>query len=122
MKFTEDYATGVNVIRSYDHSGIMINNNNHTQSLVVSSNSLIENWPVQQISELNTDTLSLILELEPEVIVVGTGNKLEFPSPQTYSSIINQGIGIEFMDSGAACRTYNILISENRRVVAGIIL
>lgn len=122
MKFTEDYATGVNVVRSYDSSGITINTKSYSQSLVVSSNSLIENWPLQQISDLNTETLDLILELKPEVIVIGTGSKLEFPSPQTYSNIINQGIGIEFMDSGAACRTYNILISENRRVVAGIIL
>jgi len=122
MKFTEDYATGINVVRSYDSSGIVINTTSYSQSLIVSSNSLIENWPLQQISGLNTDTLSLLLELEPEVIVIGTGNRLEFPTPQAYSSIINQGIGIEFMDSGAACRTYNILISENRRVVAGIIL
>jgi len=122
MKFTEDYATGVNVVRSYDHSGIIINTQSYSQSLVVSCDSLIENWPIQQINDLSSDALNLILELEPEVIVIGTGSKLEFPSPQAYSSIINQGIGIEFMDSGAACRTYNILISENRRVVAGIIL
>ena len=122
MKFTEDYATGVNVIRSYDDSGIIINSNHYSNSLVVSSNRLIDSWPIQQINELNPDALGLLLELEPEVIVIGTGHRLEFPSPKAYASIINQGIGIEFMDSGAACRTYNILISENRKVVAGIIL
>ena len=122
MKFSEDYATGVNVIRAYDDTSISINSNTFTQSLAVSSNSLIEHWPVKHINDLNSEALKLLLELQPEVIVIGTGNKLEFPSPQTYSSVISQGIGIEFMDSGAACRTYNILISENRKVVAGIIL
>jgi len=122
MKFSEDYAVGVNVIRSYDDTSISINSNTFTQSLAVSSNSLIEDWPVKHINNLSTEALNLLLELQPEVIVIGTGSKLEFPSPETYSNVINQGIGIEFMDSGAACRTYNILISENRKVVAGIIL
>ena len=122
MKFSEDYATGVNVIRAYDDTSISINNQSFTESLAVSSHSFIEHWPVKHINELNSASLNLLLELQPEVIVIGTGNKLEFPSPQTYSEVINQGIGIEFMDSGAACRTYNILISENRKVVAGIIV
>jgi uncharacterized protein len=122
MKFSEDYATGVNVIRSYDDTSININNRRYTQSLVVSSNSLIDNWPIKQISQLNTTSLNPLLELQPEVIIIGTGSRLEFPSAQAYASIINQGIGIEFMDSAAACRTYNILISENRQVVAGIII
>lgn len=122
MKFSEDYAIGVNVIRSYDSSGISINNKTYTQSLIVSGNSLIQDWPIQTIDQLNTDLLDLVLELQPEVIVIGTGDKLEFPTPQAYASIINRGVGIEFMDSGAACRTYNVLISENRKVVAGIIL
>lgn len=122
MKFSEDYAIGHNVIRSYDDTSININSSTYCQSLALSSSRLIEDWPIKKISDLNSTTLNLLLELEPEVIVIGTGNKLEFPHPQAYASIINQGIGIEFMDSGAACRTYNILISENRNVVAGIIL
>ena len=122
MKFSEDYAIGVNVIRSYDDNSISINSNTYTQSLIVSNNSLIENWSIQQISQLNTEHLSLLLELKPEVIVIGTGAKLQFPSASNYANIINRGIGIEFMDSGAACRTYNILVSENRNVVAGIII
>lgn len=122
MKFTEDYAIGVNVIRGYDASSVSINNKTYNQSLIVSSNSLIEDWSVIHVTDLNAEALSLLLELKPEVILIGTGDKLEFPHPKTYANIINQGIGIEFMDSGAACRTYNVLISESRNVVAGIIL
>lgn len=122
MKFSEDYATGVNVIRSYDDTSISINSQTYNKSLVVSGDSLIEDWNIKQVNELNPENLSQLLELQPEVILIGTGTNIEFPHPATYSSIINQGIGIEFMDSRAACRTYNILISENRKVVAGIIL
>ena len=122
MKFSEDYATGVNVIRSYDDTSISINSQTYNKSLVVSGDSLIEGWNIKQVNELNPENLSQLLELQPEVILIGTGTNIEFPHPATYSRIINQGIGIEFMDSRAACRTYNILISENRKVVAGIIL
>jgi uncharacterized protein len=63
-----------------------------------------------------------ILALKPELIIIGTGNKLVFPAVELYSSIIQHGIGVDFMDTGAACRTYNILMSEDRDVVAGLIL
>jgi len=63
-----------------------------------------------------------ILSLKPELIIIGTGNKLVFPPAEAYSAAISFGIGIDFMDTRAACRTYNILMSENRNIVAGLIL
>ena len=73
------------------------------------------------ILALDASACRQILEHQPEVILIGTGNQLIFPEPSIYIDIVNQGVGIEFMDSGAACRTYNILMSEDRRVIAGII-
>ncbi len=122
MKFSEDYNPSANVINAYSDTEIIINRRPFTQSLIVSNFALIEDWPLQHIDELGPELLQPMLELQPEVILIGTGQNIQFPHPGTYASVINQGIGIEFMDSGAACRTYNILLSEERRVVAGIVL
>lgn len=122
MKFAEDLVNSAFVIHSYDESGININQRLYTQSLVLSANRLIEDWPIQQIDQLEQSLLEPIIELDPEVIIIGTGPNLVFPHPQTYAWIINQGKSIEFMDTGAACRTYNVLLSEGRKVVAGFIL
>lgn len=122
MKFSEDYSSGSYVINGYDAEGIIINQRAYTSSLIVSNRQLLENWPLQDITTLGTDHLTPILELKPEVILIGTGSKLIFPPASSYANVIHSGLGIEFMDSVAACRTYNILLSEDRNVVAGIIL
>lgn len=122
MKFSEDFNAGSQVINRYDDTSITINEKTFNHSLIVSNFELIENWPVDDIKKLSSQSLQTILELQPEVIIIGTGKQILFPPPESYSSVINQGIGIEFMDTGAACRTYNVLLSEDRKVAAGIIL
>ena len=122
MKLTEDYADGVNVIQGYEHNGININGRLYSRSLVVSNRQLEDNWLVTDITQLVSTDLEPLLAPEPEVIIIGTGKRIIFPSPAIYANVIRQGIGIEFMDTPAACRTYNILVSENRKVSAGIIL
>ena len=122
MKLSEDYNAGTYMINGYDSEGIIINQRSYSSSLIVSNHRLIEDWPMRDISELSADYLAPILELNPEVILIGTGSNLIFPPPSSYARVIESGLGIEFMDSVAACRTYNILLSEDRSVVAGIIL
>ncbi|MCW8854464.1 MAG: Mth938-like domain-containing protein [Gammaproteobacteria bacterium] len=122
MKFSEDFNSGSQVIDRYDDNSITINEKMFTQSLIVSNFQIIENWPVSEINDLSNQSLQAILELQPEVIIIGTGKQILFPRPENYSSIINMGIGIEFMNTGAACRTYNVLLSEDRKVAAGIII
>ena len=122
MKLSEDYSAGSNIIRAYQENRIDINGKLFEKSLVVSNTRLIENWPLRQIDELQGQHLASLLEMNPEVILIGTGSKLVFPPVSSYAPIIKQGIGIEFMDSGAACRTFNILVSEDRSVAAGIII
>jgi uncharacterized protein len=63
-----------------------------------------------------------VLALQPELVLIGTGETLRFPAVEHYACLIQQNIGVEIMDSTAACRTYNILLGEGRNVVAGIIL
>ena len=122
MKFSEDVNFGSQVINRYDDNSITVNERIFTHSLIVSNFQLVENWPVNEINELSNQSLQAIIELQPEVIIIGTGKQILFPRPENYSSIINTGIGIEFMNTGAACRTYNILLSEDRKVAAGIII
>lgn len=122
MKLSEAYSAGSNIIRAYSQQAIDINGRVYRRSLVVSNQMLIPDWPVAAIHELTTTSLQALLDSRPEVIIIGTGERQLFPSPAIRASLLQYGIGIEFMDSGAACRTYNILLSEDRRVTAGIIL
>lgn len=122
MKFSEDYNPGSNVIQAYDENGINVNGQRISQSVVIGRNHLLADWPVDSVEALSTELLQELVELAPEVILIGTGERIQFPHPQVYAHVVQQGVGIEFMDSGAACRTYNILLSEDREVIAGIIL
>lgn len=122
MKFAQDSIDDGYVITAYDDDSVSINHKNFSTSLVVSPQTMHEDWPVATIEQLADEHVGLIVELSPELVVIGTGARLTFPPPASYASLIRAGIGVEFMDTGAACRTYNILMSEGRGVVAGLIL
>ena len=83
---------------------------------------LIDNWRPQHISELTREDLSIVSELKPAILLIGTGSTLEFPDLKIYGDLINEGIGIEIMDTSAACRTYDALAAENRNVAAALII
>lgn len=91
-------------------------------SFIVAPRQLIEAWPPGNIDELTSDNLLMAESLQPEVLVVGTGDTLVFPNPGVAEVLLAKGIGVEFMDTGAACRTYNILMHEGREVAAAIII
>ncbi|MCK5395657.1 MAG: Mth938-like domain-containing protein [Gammaproteobacteria bacterium] len=122
MKFAQDSQDEGYVITAYDNDSISINGKPFNNSLVVATTQLNENWNLNSIELLQTRHIDLVLSFKPELIIIGTGNKLVFPAVELYSAIIAQGIGVDFMDTRAACRTYNILMSEGRGIVAGLIL
>jgi len=122
MKFTRDTDAKGYMITAYDRSGIAVNGRRFEHSLILSASTLVEDWGPETISRLNDDHIRQLGGLEPELVILGTGNKLVFPAIDIYASLIQQNIGIEFMDTGAACRTYNVLMGEGRNVVAGIII
>jgi len=122
MKFAQDSQEDGYVITAYDDNSVSINGKTFSQSLVVASTRLHEHWGIADIELLTSSHINLVLSLQPELIIIGTGNNLVFPAVEIYSGIIEHGIGVDFMDTGAACRTYNILMSEGRDVVAGLIL
>jgi len=122
MKFSEDYAIGTNVIRAFTETTIDVNNMSYSRSLVVGNNLLLDDWGISHIEEMTQENWLTLLKHKPEVILIGTGTSLVFPHPSSYACAIAAGVGVEFMDSAAACRTYNVLVSEDRSVIAGIIL
>jgi len=122
MKFSEDYASGSYIIRAFTDNKITVNNTLYERSLVISKHHLNTDWGIEHVDQLSHDVWQALLADKPEVILIGTGPTLVFPHPSSYAPAIEQGIGVEFMDSGAACRTYNVLLSEDRQVIAGIIL
>lgn len=122
MKLSEDYTDGSYVIRAYSQGTVTVNHHEYQNSLLVANHTLQPDWPVQHIEQINPQHWQQIIELNPQVVIIGTGERIQFPHPSSYAMVIEKGIGVEFMDSMAACRTYNILLSEDRLVVAGIIL
>ncbi len=122
MKFAQDRQDEGYVITAYDNDSVSINGKPFDKSFIVTPTTLKENWSVTSINQLMQNHVEQLLALNPELIIIGTGNKLIFPAVELYSNIIQRGIGVDFMDTGAACRTYNILMSEDRDVVAGLIL
>ena len=109
-------------VGSFVNNTVAIRGVRYTTSLIVTPGKVVRDWPPQHPVGLTIDDLGIILALEPELILVGTGNALRFPDSVILKGVIRAGIGIDFMDSRAACRTYNILAAEGRHVAAGIII
>ncbi len=110
------------LIRAYEPGRIRINQESYSASLIVSPRVLQPDWPPAHPDDLSREHIRALLELEPEVVLLGTGTRLQFPAPGVIQDLINAAIGYEVMDTAAACRTYNVLMSERRHVVAGLIL
>ena len=90
-------------------------------SFIISPKRLVRDWPVSVIEDLQMAHLEILAEFEPEVVLLGTGASLVFPAQELMIPLLSQGIGVEVMDTAAACRTYNILMTEGRGVVAALI-
>jgi uncharacterized protein len=122
MKIERDLAEGRNAFTGYGEGYVEVNGARHASSLVVSGERLVTDWPATSVDALSADHLAAILELKPEIVLLGTGNSFRFPEPSRVAPLYKAGIGVEVMDTPAACRTYNILLGEGRNVVAALIL
>lgn len=91
-------------------------------SFILSAERIVENWAIRTVDALDKKSVALILELKPEVVLLGTGVRSVFPAQAILAQFLQHGIGIEVMDNAAASRTFNVLISEGRRVVAAFLL
>lgn len=118
----ENSGRDVKVIRAYAPGRITINETPLTKSFIVAADHLIEDWPPQRFEDLDAGHLKPALALEPEILIIGTGKQQRFLAGALMAELSRGGIGVEVMDTAAACRTYNVLLSEDRKVVAALLM
>jgi len=147
MQINPDYNTAAYTIRSYQSGEIVIfeptSTSHHEKSnsksendqpranaillklhnsFIITPEKLIEKWDVDNPHLLTKDHFQTIAQLKPELVILGTGEKIHFPSAEDYLFLQQQGIGVEVMDTAAACRTYNFLVADGRNVAAGLFM
>lgn len=122
MKFNLETPEEGYLIQSYNKGQFIVNEQIFTSSLAVGIDQILPDWPPNEMSDLIPAHFEMLLDFDPEIIIFGSGEKQQFPSPDLLTALIKKGIGLETMTTPAACRTYNVLISENRRVVAALFL
>ncbi|MCH8866144.1 MAG: hypothetical protein IID58_04750 [Proteobacteria bacterium] len=117
MKFTLESSTAV-TIRSVSDQEIRIGDQSWTHTIALTNDGILDGWIHRPMEALVESDLALLLETGPELIVLGTGNKYILPPRDLVFALARRGVGLEVMDTPAAARTFNVLISENRRVAA----
>jgi uncharacterized protein len=121
MKMTQQRADGINLIRRYGADFIVIGENEIRGSCIVSANSFAS-WAPRSVGDLNSEHLEVLFALKPEVVVLATGARQIFPRAALRAEFATRKIGLEVMEIGAACRTYNVLVGEERQVFGAILL
>ncbi len=122
MKFNLDQPATINVVRAYAPGVLRIGERAFSRSLIVTAATIIEGWRPLSMEELQAADLEPLLELRPEVLLIGSGARQKFPERATLAALYAARIGFEIMDTGAACRTYNVLAAEGRNVAAALIV
>lgn len=122
MQIKWERGDGRNYIHSYVPGTVRINDMSYAASVIVMPDRLIADWRPQAYEALAAEDFAQIAALNPELVLLGTGARLRFPQPMLARALVEAGIGMEVMDTGAACRTYTILMSEGRNVAAALLL
>jgi uncharacterized protein len=122
MRFVQDQTSSVNLIRGYAAGELRINAQTFHDSLIVSAAAIREEPGLLTVADLSSEHVAHILEFKPELVLLGTGLRQIFPAPVFGAQFLKEGIGFEVMDTGAACRTFNVLVGEQRPVVALLIV
>jgi uncharacterized protein len=122
LKLQSDPHYGANTITGYGDGYVEINKTPYAHAVVLSSDGAITEWSVKSYADLEAHHFSQLIDLKPELILIGTGKRQRFPKPELLKALISAKIGFEIMDSQAACRTYNILVGEGRQVLLALIV
>ena len=109
-------------LRGADGRHALVNDRRLVESFLIAPDRLIEDWPVRDVTAMVPGDLEPLLALQPELIVLGSGATQLFPLPEVLAACLVRGIGLETMTNAAAARTFNVLASEGRRVVAGFVI
>jgi uncharacterized protein len=122
MKLTDETQRGTNVIRAYSETEIRIGEDVVVRNSCIVTADRVQTWTPVRAEAISLTDLAPLFDLNPEIIVLGTGTMQRFPETSVLGAVLARGIGIEVMTTGAACRTYNILVSEDRKVAAALLL
>ncbi len=122
MRFTQDSSTTTHLIRAYGAGELRINNDIYRATVILSASTILMEPNIREAADLATFDASRILAQSPELVLLGTGPRQIFPDSPFRAQFLTAGIGLEVMDTGAACRTFNVLVAEQRRVVALLIV
>lgn len=120
MKLHADKPTHLNVFTGYDRDFVSVNQQRHSGSLLVLPTS-VEPWRPANFADLQEADFEALLAFQPEVVLLGTGSRLQFPHPRLSRGLAQAQIGVDAMDISALCRTFNILVAEDRRVLAAVL-
>jgi uncharacterized protein len=121
LKLHLSNISGINLFTGYGEGHVMVNRQRYAQNLVVLRDRLVTDWRPAGFDDLTAGDFTRLVELEPEIVLLGTGARLRFPRPELTRALIEARIGLEVMDLQAACRTYNILAAEERKVAAALL-
>ncbi|MCV2363668.1 Mth938-like domain-containing protein [Paucibacter sp. DJ1R-11] len=122
MKFQLDEPQGGNIISRHDGQSVRVNADEHRSSVLVPWRGDVQAWALTRFEDLSEAHFEQILTLKPELVIFGSGSRIRFANPRLYRCLIEARIGVETMDLAAACRTYNVLSSESRAVLAALLI
>jgi len=122
MKIALELPGNRNIVRGYGPGEVRVNETSYRSSLLLAPDRLDIDWAPVRIDDLAPEHFAAVIAMNPEVVLLGSGARLRFPDARCLAPFAEAQIGIEVMDTGAACRTYNILVGEGRRVVAALLM
>jgi len=121
----QSYESGeINIALSGNHQSSENSNSTQrmTSSFILTPSQIIEDWAYNDVADFTPESFQVLIAQQPELVLLGTGMKLTFPNQQTLQAFHKAGIGVEVMNTASACRTFNVLVSENRFVIAGFLI
>ena len=120
MQFNEEKPNATYTIQNYQAGAIQVQNELLTKPFIISPHTLIKDWSAVSFASLSPEQLEPLFALDSDVILLGVGESADLPSPSLYKALVEHGVGFEIMTTAAACRTYTILLADNRKVVAAL--
>lgn len=121
MKMQADRMEGSNAIARHGPQGVIVNGAEYRTHVLVPWQGPVTAWPIGGFESLDEAAFASLAALGPELVILGSGARIRFPAPALLRPLMDRRIGIEVMDTAAACRTYNVLLAEGRAVVAALI-
>lgn len=122
MQLSQENPDFIYVLRGTSPEGVLVNQETLARSFLLTPNQLVQDWRPTSVTDLHPADMDALLALKPAVVLLGTGPRLRFPAPAVMAAMLTRGIGLEVMDSAAAARTFNVLATEGRQVVAAFLL